>query len=58
MDDVPVDKVISWEDSFHRFMRNNHPEVAKRINEDNEITPEAKEALEKAISEFKQGTTY
>ena len=58
LDDVPVDKVIHWEDSFHRFMRNNHPEVAQRIIEDNEITPEAKEALERAISEFKQDSTY
>lgn len=58
LDDVPVDKVIPWEDSFHGFMKNNHPEVAQRINEDNEITPEAREALERAISEFKQGSPY
>ena len=57
LDDVPVDKVIHWEDSFHRFMKNNHPQVAQKINEDNEITPEAKENLERAISEFKQGST-
>ncbi len=56
--DVPVDKVIPWEDSFHRFMRNSHPEVAQRINEDHEITPEVKVILEKAVSELKQGSTY
>ncbi|MBW1691531.1 MAG: F0F1 ATP synthase subunit alpha [Deltaproteobacteria bacterium] len=58
LDDVPVEKVIPWEESFHRFMKNNHPKVEKRINEDNEITPETKEILERAISEFKQGSTY
>jgi F-type H+-transporting ATPase subunit alpha len=58
LDDVPVEKVISWEDSFHRFMKNNHPQVAQRINEDHEITPEAKENLERAISEFKQTAAY
>lgn len=58
LDDVAVDKVIPWESSFHRFMKNNHPEVVQRINQDNEIKPEIKEALEKAISEFKQGSNY
>ena len=58
LDDVAVDKVIPWESNFHRFMKNNHPEVAQRINQDNEITPEVKEALEKAILEFKQGSSY
>jgi len=58
LDDVPVEKVIPWEESFHRFMKNNHPQVEKRINEDHEITPEVKEILERVISEFKQGSTY
>jgi len=58
LDDVAVDKVIPWEDSFHRFMKNNHPEVAQRINKDNELTSEVKEALERAISEFKQDSNY
>jgi len=58
LDDVPVDTVIIWEDSFHRFMKNNHPDLAQRINEANEITPGVKEALEQAIAEFKQGFTY
>jgi F-type H+-transporting ATPase subunit alpha len=58
LDDVPVDKIIPWEESFYRFMKNSHPEIAQRINQDSEITPEVKEALEGAISEFKQGFTY
>jgi F-type H+-transporting ATPase subunit alpha len=58
LDDVPVDKVISWEDTFHRFMKNSHPEIAQGINEDNEITSGLKKGLEKAISEFKQGAVY
>ena len=58
LDDVPVDTVITWEDSFHSFMKNNHPDLAQRINEATEITPGPKEALEQAIAEFKQGFTY
>jgi F-type H+-transporting ATPase subunit alpha len=58
LDDVPVDTVIPWEESFHSFMKNNHPDLAQRINEANEITPGLKEALEQAIAEFKQGFIY
>jgi F-type H+-transporting ATPase subunit alpha len=58
LDDVPVDEVISREENFHRFMKGNYPEIEQRINDDKEIKPDTKEALEKAISEFKAGTTY
>jgi len=58
LDDMPVDKVIRWEESFHRFMKISHPEIEQKINEDKEITPDTREALEKAISEFKEGTAY
>ncbi len=58
LDDVPVDKVIPWEESFRRFMESNHPEIERRINEDLEIKPETEEALQAAIKEFKQGATY
>ncbi|MBA7503644.1 ATP synthase subunit alpha [subsurface metagenome] len=58
LDDVPVDKVIAWEENFHRFMETNHPELEQKINEDKEIKPETEEALKAAIEEFKGGTTY
>ena len=57
LDDVPVDKVISWEENFHKFMKINYPEIEKK-NDDNGIKPDTKEALDKAIAEFKQGSTY
>ena len=58
LDDVPVDTVIPWEDSFHRFMRQNYPQVAQGINQAREITSELKDTLEGAIAEFKQGFTH
>jgi F-type H+-transporting ATPase subunit alpha len=58
LDDVPVDNIISWEGSFHRFMATNQPELERKINDDKEIRPETEEALKKAIGEFKKGTTY
>jgi F-type H+/Na+-transporting ATPase subunit alpha len=57
LDDVAVDKVLSWEDNFHRFMAANHPEIEGKINKDLELKPETEEALKSAIAEFKQGST-
>jgi F-type H+-transporting ATPase subunit alpha len=58
LDDVPVDKIISVEDSFHKFMETNYPEIGKRIASEKEITPEPEEELKKAILEFKQSVSY
>jgi F-type H+-transporting ATPase subunit alpha len=58
LDDVPVDRVITWEGNFHRFMETNHPDLEQKLNDDKEIKTETEEALRKAIGEFKKGTTY
>jgi len=58
LDEVPVDKVMTWEEDLHRFMKINHPEIQQKINEDKEIKPDTKEVLEKAIAEFKESSTY
>jgi F-type H+-transporting ATPase subunit alpha len=58
LDDVPIDKVIAWEENFHRSMKTRHPEIEQRINEDKEITPETREALEKAILECKASAAH
>jgi F-type H+-transporting ATPase subunit alpha len=57
LDDVPVDKIISFETNFHRFMEANHPEIGKTINKEKEISDKTEEALKKAIDEFKKGMT-
>jgi F-type H+-transporting ATPase subunit alpha len=56
LDDVSVEKVISWEESFHRFMETNHPEIEGKINKELELKPETEEVLKAAIAEFKQGS--
>jgi len=58
LDDVPVDKVITWEGNFHRFMETSHPEIEQKINEDMEVKSETEEVLTSAIKEFKGGSTY
>jgi len=55
IDDVPLDKVITFETNFHRFMEANHPKIGKNITKEKEITAKTEEALKKAITEFKQG---
>jgi len=57
LDDVPVEKVSAWEESFHKFMETSHPEILRAIAEDKEIKPETEEKLKKAIEEFKQAVT-
>jgi F-type H+-transporting ATPase subunit alpha len=56
LDDVPVEKVIPWEEDFHRFMASNHPDLESRINKEWELKPDIEEALKVAITEFKQGS--
>jgi F-type H+-transporting ATPase subunit alpha len=58
VDEVPVEKVISWEENFHRFMETNHPEIEKKINTEYEIKPETENLLKTAITQFKQGSTF
>jgi F-type H+-transporting ATPase subunit alpha len=58
LDDVPVDKVIPWEENLHRFMKTSHPEIEQKINDDKEIKPDTEEVLKKTISEFKERSTY
>jgi len=58
VDDVPVDKAISYEENFHRFMKTSYPDIEKTINEDKEIKPGTENTLRKAISEFNTRTTY
>jgi len=58
LDEVPVDKVMAWEENFHRFMKTSHPGIEQKVNDDKEIKPDTKEALENAIAEFKKSSTY
>ena len=58
LDDVPVEKIMAFEESFHRFMETSHPDIGKRIAEDKELSDETEEALKKAIAEFKEQVPY
>jgi F-type H+-transporting ATPase subunit alpha len=62
LDDVPVNSVSQWRSDFWGFLRSAHPEVRQMIY-DNRLDkkfppPDVKNALEDAIKEFKQTSTY
>lgn len=54
LDDVPVDKIATFEENFHKFINTAHNEIKNAIEKDREIKPDTEEKLKKAISEFKQ----
>jgi len=57
LDDVPIDKVRTWETEFHRFMETAHPEIADTIMKDKVLSEDSVNALRAAIDEFKKQVT-
>ena len=58
MDEVPIEKCAAFESAFLSFMRTNHPEIGKAIDEAKDVPADTEEALKKAIEEFKQTVPY
>jgi F-type H+-transporting ATPase subunit alpha len=54
LDDVPPDKVVEFEEGFHRFMEMTHPDLSKRIAEQKELSDDTEEALKGAVTEYKK----
>ncbi|HLE55694.1 MAG TPA: F0F1 ATP synthase subunit alpha [Rhodothermia bacterium] len=54
MDDVPVERVRAWEDAFHSFMENTHPELGQIITSEKQLSNETIEKLRTTIDEFKK----
>jgi len=56
IDDLPVEKVMSWEENFHRFLESNYPDIVKKINTENDLTPDNEARLKTAINELLKKT--
>jgi F-type H+-transporting ATPase subunit alpha len=54
LDDIAVDRISTFEESFHKFMASSHPEIGQEIEKNKEIKPETEEKLKPAIAEFKK----
>jgi F-type H+-transporting ATPase subunit alpha len=53
IDDVPIEKVQSWNDSFISFMKSSHPEVGQAIMDQRVLDDETTARLQAALDEFK-----
>ena len=58
LDNIPVDKIISVEEAFHRFMETNHPKIGKTIASEKTLSDNTEETLKKAIAEFKKTVIF
>ncbi len=54
IDDLPLEKVSTFEANLYRFMDASHSDIVSTIAREKEISPETEEVLKAAISEFKQ----
>ncbi|MCI6752695.1 F0F1 ATP synthase subunit alpha [Selenomonas bovis] len=56
--DIPVDKVVEFQESFLKFMRTAHPEVSKKIIEQKKLDDALEGEIQAAIKEFKETVPY
>ncbi|WP_286034498.1 F0F1 ATP synthase subunit alpha [Megamonas hypermegale] len=56
--DVPVDKVVKFQNDFLKFMNSNHPEIGQTIAQQKKLDDALEESINKAIEEFKLTYSY
>ena len=56
--DIPVDKVVEFQESFLKFMRTAHPEVSKKIIEQKKLDDALEGEIQAVIKEFKETIPY
>jgi len=54
LDDLPLDKVVPFEDALRDFMNNSHTELMDKINESGDWNDELKGEMKSALDEFKK----
>jgi F-type H+-transporting ATPase subunit alpha len=58
LDDVPVEKVLEFEQALFQYLEANHPDIGRSIMDSKEITAEVEPKLEAAVRTFKQTAGY
>jgi F-type H+-transporting ATPase subunit alpha len=53
LDDVPLNRVETFEARLHDFMEKTHPEIGEAIAREKELGADTEEVLKKAIAEFR-----
>ena len=58
LDDVPTDKVRSFETAFVSYLGSNKPDLAAKIESERELTDEIDAELRAAVEEFKEAVPF
>ena len=58
LSDVPVEKVVAFQNDFLKFMNSNHPEIGKKIADQKKLDDALEASINKAIEEFKSTYSY
>ena len=56
--DIPVDKVVEFQDGFLKFMHSSHPDVGEKIRTEKKLNDAIESSLKAAIEEFKDTIPY
>ena len=54
LDDLPIEEVSKTVEAAHQYVKNNHPNILKDIDNKKELSEETEKALNKAIDDFFQ----
>jgi F-type H+-transporting ATPase subunit alpha len=58
LDDVPVEKVQSFEAAFHKYMESAKPDIAAKIMDQKALDDASEASLKSAVQEFKNTVPY
>jgi F-type H+/Na+-transporting ATPase subunit alpha len=58
LDDIPVEKVLSFESALHAFMRDKHAGWVDSVSKTNDLSKDDETALQGAIDSFKKAGAY
>ena len=58
LDDVPTDKVLSFENALHGFMASKYKAVIDSIEKTLELSEDDEKKLTKAIEDFKASSAF
>jgi F-type H+-transporting ATPase subunit alpha len=58
LDDIDVKKVVDFEHALHSFMRANHSDLMKKINDTGDYTDEIANGFKAALEDFKANHTW
>ena len=56
--DIPVEKVVTFQDEYLKFMHAEHPEIGEKIIQQQKLDDALEKAISASIEEFKETVTY